>query len=75
MHIKVAVLSRADSYKQRGHVIVNDRHVTISRKVVILITYVMRMVYKNKVWGLCCPGQKRLETRAVTMMDSGRPPD
>ena len=52
MHLKVAVLSRVDSCKQRGHVIVNNRHVTINRNVVILITYVMRMLYKNKVWGL-----------------------
>ena len=75
MHLKVSVLSRVDSYKQRGHVIVNNRHVTINRNVVILITYVMRMLYKNKVWGLC--GQDSTDQRpvAVTMMDSGRPPD
>ena len=73
MHLKVAVLSRVDSCKQRGHVIVNNRHVTINRNVVILITYVMRMLYKNKVWGLW-RGQHRPESRAVTMMDSVRPP-
>ena len=74
MYLKVAVLSRVDSCKQRGHVIVNNRHVTINRNVVILITYAMRMLYKNKVWGLW-EGQHRPESRAVTMMDSGRPPD
>ena len=49
----MAVLSKVELYKQHGYNIVKYSHVTTNRNVVILITYVMRMLYKSKVLGIC----------------------